>query len=254
MCSGAPRWQHMSSRAAARPCRSRNSTTGSLQMRRASGVAPISSAQAATYQALRMNMALPPCRAIFARVHRRGTLRKPRSVLLRADARFSELAGLIRRAICFQLNAADTIVENAELRRSRLRHIDDAAVAERTSAADPHRDGFAGFERGDLDQGAKRQRPVRRDQLARRSSPPAAGAVPGGGAFTDDAGLLRRYPRPTPMPGTALALAGSCRRPSPTLRPRLPIFCALQKASPKPRQDHGTIRAPSKPHEEMKRG
>ena len=30
---------------------------------------------------------------------------------------------------------------------------------------------------------------VRRDQLARRSSPPAAGAVPGGGAFTDDAGL-----------------------------------------------------------------
>ena len=31
-------------------------TTGSLQMRRASGVSPISSAQAATYQALRMNM------------------------------------------------------------------------------------------------------------------------------------------------------------------------------------------------------
>ena len=50
-----------------RSWRSRNSTTGSLQMRRASGVSPISSAQAATYQALRMNMAVSSCCAVCFR-------------------------------------------------------------------------------------------------------------------------------------------------------------------------------------------
>src|SRR5204862_7779604 len=55
-CSGAARWQQRSSSAAALPALSRNSTTGSLQMRRASGAAPSSSAQAAMYQALRTNI------------------------------------------------------------------------------------------------------------------------------------------------------------------------------------------------------
>jgi hypothetical protein len=40
-----------------------------LQIRRASGVSPISSAQAATYQALRMNMAVSSCRG-FSRERR----------------------------------------------------------------------------------------------------------------------------------------------------------------------------------------
>src|SRR5260370_1795446 len=55
-CSGAARWQQRSASTAALPLASRNSTTGSLQMRRASGAAPISSAQAAMYQALRSSI------------------------------------------------------------------------------------------------------------------------------------------------------------------------------------------------------
>src|ERR1700733_14920968 len=46
----------MSDSAAACPSASRYSTTGSLQIRRAIGWVVISSAQAATYQAFRMNM------------------------------------------------------------------------------------------------------------------------------------------------------------------------------------------------------
>jgi hypothetical protein len=112
-----------------------------------------------------MNIALLPV-AAFSPGSIVVALCASRSALLGADARFSQWADLIRRAIRCQLNPGDAIVENAELRRGWLRHIDDAASAERTSAADPHRDGSAGVERGDLDQGAKRQRPVRRDQLA----------------------------------------------------------------------------------------
>ena len=89
-----------------------------------------------------------------------------RRALIGADARFSLWTDLIRRAIRFQLNPAHSIVENAELRRGRRRHIDDAAVTKRSSAADPHRDRSAGVERGDLDQRAEWQRPVCRDQLA----------------------------------------------------------------------------------------
>ena len=89
-----------------------------------------------------------------------------RRALIGADARFSLWADLIRRAIRFQLNPAHSIVENAELRRCRRRHVDDAAVAERTSAADAHCDGPAGVERGNLDQRTDRQRPVCRDQFA----------------------------------------------------------------------------------------
>src|SRR5436189_2494167 len=58
---GAERWQQRSTSAAGRPL-SRNKTTGSLQMRRASGFCLSSSAQAAMYQALRMNIVgLPKC-------------------------------------------------------------------------------------------------------------------------------------------------------------------------------------------------
>src|SRR5690348_16900349 len=46
----------MSSKAAGFPSRSRYSTTGSLQIRRARGVSPISSDQAAMYHALRTNI------------------------------------------------------------------------------------------------------------------------------------------------------------------------------------------------------
>jgi hypothetical protein len=56
MCNGADRWQQRSASAAARFARSRNSTIGSSQMRRASGSAPSSSAQAAMYQALRSSI------------------------------------------------------------------------------------------------------------------------------------------------------------------------------------------------------
>src|SRR5258708_36201648 len=55
--SGAERWQQRSTNAAGWPRWSRNSTTGSLQMRRASGFSWSSSAQAAMYQAFRINMA-----------------------------------------------------------------------------------------------------------------------------------------------------------------------------------------------------
>src|SRR5579863_10514176 len=58
---GAERWQQRSASAAARPSLSRNSTIGSLQIRRASGVSPSSSPHAAIYQALRANMLQPPC-------------------------------------------------------------------------------------------------------------------------------------------------------------------------------------------------
>src|SRR5690242_4643493 len=54
--NGAERWQQRSTSAAGRPPASRNSTTGSLQMRRASGLSVSSSAQAAMYQALRTNI------------------------------------------------------------------------------------------------------------------------------------------------------------------------------------------------------
>src|SRR5437763_4304791 len=53
MCNGAALWQQRSASAAAWFALSRNSTSGSPQIRRASGSAPSSSAQAAIYQALR---------------------------------------------------------------------------------------------------------------------------------------------------------------------------------------------------------
>ena len=56
MLSGAPRWQHMSSNAAAFPARARNSTTGSLPMRRAGGVRGHAPAQPAAYQAVRVQV------------------------------------------------------------------------------------------------------------------------------------------------------------------------------------------------------
>src|SRR5207248_6541888 len=57
MLSGAARWQQRSAGAPTRPVPSRNSTIGSLQMRRASGWSPvISCAHAAMYQALRNSM------------------------------------------------------------------------------------------------------------------------------------------------------------------------------------------------------
>jgi hypothetical protein len=49
-----------------------------LQMRRASGASPISSAQAATYQALRMNMVVSSC-ALCATVLHLANFRKPAS-------------------------------------------------------------------------------------------------------------------------------------------------------------------------------
>src|SRR5215510_14296764 len=70
--NGAERWQQRSTRAAARPSPSRKRTTGSLQMRRASGFCPTSSAQAAMYQALRMNIV--SSRKITRRRHARFTL------------------------------------------------------------------------------------------------------------------------------------------------------------------------------------
>src|SRR5512143_1216161 len=55
--SGAERWQQRSTNAAGWPRWSRNNTTGSLQIRRASGLSRSSSAHAAMYQAFRINMA-----------------------------------------------------------------------------------------------------------------------------------------------------------------------------------------------------
>src|SRR5665213_2322487 len=71
--SGAARWQQRSASAAARPSRSRNSTTGSLQMRRPSGASPTSSPHAAMYQELRANIGSPPIPAALS-PHGRPTL------------------------------------------------------------------------------------------------------------------------------------------------------------------------------------
>src|SRR6266567_7438151 len=55
-CSGAARWQQRSASTPTLPAPSRKRTTGSLQIRRASGSPPTSSAQAAMYQALRSSI------------------------------------------------------------------------------------------------------------------------------------------------------------------------------------------------------
>src|SRR6516162_7266378 len=70
-CRGAARWQQRSASAAALPEAVRNSTTGSPQIRRASGLSLSSSAHAPIYQALRSNILdLPQFLAIYAK----GTL------------------------------------------------------------------------------------------------------------------------------------------------------------------------------------